>query len=439
MRRVDFWQFLPLPFSGANLSPEVFEMRRKSPFRQFLPVIATILVVGAVVAFYGLTRSAAPTENAPEVQEQIALAEKLLSQGEPEKALRAVEKLRGEDGERALGERASLLRLQALDAAGMHEEAGKAADEFLAEFKESESKTGVELLRLGSRVADAGLSNPDLLAAVEEFIAKHPDHEGTPRLELALARHSLRIGDTQAAQRRLRSAMRSNDLDRDVLAEVQREMGDLNLQRLVSGVDGDVYTVKSGDSVWEIATKSRVTPELLMKVNGISDPKRLRVGQTLRIPAMDFSLVCDVSANSLTLYNHGEFVKVYPVRTGRVAGTTPTGDFRILNKKQNPVWRPGDGRVYQPGDPNNELGSRWMAFEGDILGIHGTIHPETVGEYASNGCIGLTRGDVEELFDLVTVGTPLTIKGEQDTSRARVIPAPDVPDPLSDSQLARAN
>ncbi len=414
-------------------------MRRKSPFRQFIPVVVTILVDGSIVALYGLNRSSGPAEDAPEIQEQIALAEKLLTQGDPEKALRAVEKLRGEDGERPLGEQASLIRLRALDAAGMHEDAADAADEFLAEFKETEFKTEAELLRLSSRVADAGLSNPELLASVEDFISEHPDHHGTPRLELALARHSLRIGDTQAAQRRLGSAMRSDDLDRDVLTDVQREMGDLNLQRLISGVDGEVYNVKSGDSVWEIATRNGVTSALLMEANGISDPRRLRVGQTLRIPSVDFSLVCDVSRNTLTLFNHGEFVKVYPVRTGRVAGTTPVGEYRILNKKQNPTWKPGDGRVYQPGDPNNELGTRWMAFDGDILGIHGTIHPETVGQYASNGCIGLTREDVEELFDLVTVGASLRIKGEQDTTWAQVIPAPDVPDPLSASQIAQAN
>src|SRR5690606_37786881 len=137
-----------------------------------------------------------------------------------------------------------------------------------------------------------------------------------------------------------------------------------------------------------------------------------------------------ISRNTLILKNHGQFVKAYPVRTGRVAGTTPTGQFRILNKKTGPTWRPGDGRVYLLGDPNNELGTRWMAFEGDILGIHGTIHPETVGAYASNGCIGLTQEDVEELFDLVSVGVPLIIEGAQDPTRHKIIPAATVPAPL---------
>jgi hypothetical protein len=43
------------------------------------------------------------------------------------------------------------------------------------------------------------------------------------------------------------------------------------------------------------------------------------------------------------------------------------------------------------------------------LGIHGTIHPETVGEYSSHGCARLTNPEVEELYDLVVRSTPVTI------------------------------
>ena len=82
----------------------------------------------------------------------------------------------------------------------------------------------------------------------------------------------------------------------------------------------------------------------------------------------------------------------------------------------NPTWHnPQDGREYPPGDPQNELGTRWMAFQGNILGIHGTIAPETIGEYASNGCVGMLMEDAEELFDLVPTGTTITITGKMTT------------------------
>src|SRR5690606_23189812 len=140
-----------------------------------------------------------------------------------------------------------------------------------------------------------------------------------------------------------------------------------------------------GDTINGIATRNGGTEELRMRCNGIDDPRGLRIGQKLKVPYVGFSPSVDIAANTMTLYNHCEFFKLYEVRTVREAGTTPTGQFTVHNKKRNPTWRPGNGYTYPPGDPNNELGTRWMSFDGDILGIHGTVHPNTVGEYASNG------------------------------------------------------
>jgi lipoprotein-anchoring transpeptidase ErfK/SrfK len=206
-------------------------------------------------------------------------------------------------------------------------------------------------------------------------------------------------------------------------------LGDVNVAILMTPEPAPGETVielKQGQYLYDLARKYDVPLQLLMDVNQIKDPRRLRIGQRIRIPAIQFSLVCDKAENTLTLYNNGRFFKEYPVRTGRKADATPSGEFKILNKKTDPTWRsPIDGKTYKPGDPNNELGTRWMAFEGDILGIHGTIHPETVGHYASNGCIGLLKEDVEELFDLIPVGTPLTIVGQQDLTKHRVIESPE--------------
>jgi lipoprotein-anchoring transpeptidase ErfK/SrfK len=59
--------------------------------------------------------------------------------------------------------------------------------------------------------------------------------------------------------------------------------------------------------------------------------------------------------------------------------------------------------------PGNQLGSRWMGFQGSNLGIHEAIDPASIGTYSSNGCVGLVREDVQELYDLVPIGTPITI------------------------------
>lgn len=47
---------------------------------------------------------------------------------------------------------------------------------------------------------------------------------------------------------------------------------------------GKTYTVQAGDNVWRIANRFKVDQKALMKANGISDPKKLKLGMTLNIP-----------------------------------------------------------------------------------------------------------------------------------------------------------
>ncbi len=394
-----------------------------------LAIVAVLALLIGGATYFGMNRSGGgPGE---ETRERIQLAASLLTRGEARQAAEVFDELSSEG--RTLGKEGEFVRLRAFDQAGRSAEALEASKAFLDRYPGSERKTEVELVRLTSEVASSGVGNPVLRQSVEEFLERHPNHSGAVRLHVALARQDLQLGDNSAARYRLNRLM--NEVDGradDEIRELAKMLGEINLDKLLSPAlgDGDIsYTVASGDTINGIARRHGVTEELLMRANNIDDPRRLRVGQRLKVPNVDFGLHVDISTNTLTLTNHGQFFKMYPVRTGREPGSTPRGEFRILNKKRNPTWRPGDGRVYLPGDPHNELGTRWMSFQGDLYGIHGTPRPETVGHYSSNGCVGMITEDVEELFDLIMVGTPLLIEGEQDTTRHKVIPAPDLPPP----------
>jgi len=54
------------------------------------------------------------------------------------------------------------------------------------------------------------------------------------------------------------------------------------------------------------------------------------------------------------------------------------------------------------------LGTRRLVL-GDGYGIHGTNAPETIGRSVSHGCVRLRNEDIEKLFDMVAVGTPVYI------------------------------
>ncbi|WP_231563635.1 LysM domain-containing protein [Anoxybacillus sp. KU2-6(11)] len=46
---------------------------------------------------------------------------------------------------------------------------------------------------------------------------------------------------------------------------------------------GGVYVVQKGDTLSKIATKHNTTVDALQKLNGISNPNLIRVGQKIRL------------------------------------------------------------------------------------------------------------------------------------------------------------
>lgn len=122
-----------------------------------------------------------------------------------------------------------------------------------------------------------------------------------------------------------------------------------------------------------------------------------------------YKIIINVAARSLSLYKNNEKICLYPVGLGKVSTPTPVGYFSVLTKEENPTWvDPGDSRNTIPSGESNPLGYRWMQVWGNY-GIHGTNRPESIGSYVSNGCIRMREADVEDVYDHVSVGTPVEI------------------------------
>lgn len=120
------------------------------------------------------------------------------------------------------------------------------------------------------------------------------------------------------------------------------------------------------------------------------------------------AIVVNLPSCTLALFNDVGLVKVYPVAIGSPATPTPQGSFKIFYKEVNPVWYPpGQGYSVASG-PQNPLGYRWMEFFPEY-GIHGTNRPNSIGSAVSNGCIRMNESDVEDIFEQVPLGTPVTI------------------------------
>jgi hypothetical protein len=133
---------------------------------------------------------------------------------------------------------------------------------------------------------------------------------------------------------------------------------------------------------------------------------------TRRYPAY---ITVDREHFRLTFWRRLKRYKRYTIAVGRQGLETPAGTYRIDNKQLNPSWHVPlsawagalAGQVIPPG-PADPIKARWMGFYNGA-GIHGTDQIYSLGTAASHGCIRMSIPDVEELYDLVPLGTPIYV------------------------------
>jgi lipoprotein-anchoring transpeptidase ErfK/SrfK len=103
-----------------------------------------------------------------------------------------------------------------------------------------------------------------------------------------------------------------------------------------------------------------------------------------------------VKTNERRLYlvvGSGHAVR-YPVGVGR-SGKQWAGTTQIDGKYRNPAWSPpADVRHDKPGIP-------------DL--IPGTNMPGSIGGFVSYGCIRMLNSDIADLYERVSVGTPVVV------------------------------
>ena len=124
-------------------------------------------------------------------------------------------------------------------------------------------------------------------------------------------------------------------------------------------------------------------------------------------------ITINLASRILTFWRNGRKVIMYPIAVGAPESQTPIGTFSVLEMEENPEWiDPKDTKQKVPSGETNPLGYRWMRFY-QTYGIHGTNKPWSIGEYVSNGCIRLKEENVEELYELAEIGTPVEIDYER--------------------------
>lgn len=129
-------------------------------------------------------------------------------------------------------------------------------------------------------------------------------------------------------------------------------------------------------------------------------------------------LLADVTSRAVHYWDgDGETYRLFPSSVPMSEELTKRGYTSVVRKAKNPSWTPTSSmRERDPdlplrmnGGPGNPLGTRAMYLTWPAYLVHGTHDTRKIGRQSSSGCIGLYNQHVEQLFEMVKIGTQVRV------------------------------
>ena len=190
------------------------------------------------------------------------------------------------------------------------------------------------------------------------------------------------------------------------------------------------------DTLTDIARRFNLGYEEIVRANPGVDPWVPGEGKQIVVPtrfilpnAPREGLVINVPQMRFFYYpkrkqDEPQVVITHPIGIGKVGWRTPEGVTKVVRKQKDPTWRPpisiikehrenGEEleRVIGPG-PDNPLGRYAFYLGWPSYMIHGTNKPAGVGLRSSHGCLRLYPEDIEQMFNIMPLGTQVRVVNE---------------------------
>jgi lipoprotein-anchoring transpeptidase ErfK/SrfK len=128
----------------------------------------------------------------------------------------------------------------------------------------------------------------------------------------------------------------------------------------------------------------------------------------LRRTRTKYQVVASLSHHTLSLYRSGRRVFTVPTATGAPASPTPPGFYFVTDRSP---WNPSTSYgsfIFGLSGIQTHLPSGWSG--GNLLAIHGTNDPSSVGRSASAGCLRVSRATLERLQRVLVLGAPVIVR-----------------------------
>lgn len=167
------------------------------------------------------------------------------------------------------------------------------------------------------------------------------------------------------------------------------------------------YIVAPGETLAQVAQMHDLPPEVLAKVNGISETEKVAPGTKLKVMRGPFRTEINVATKEMTLFLGDLYAGRFPVSTG----TDPEpreGVFQIIDKQRDRTYYGPGGMQIGGDDPRNPYGGVWLNL-GQEMSIHGSP-TNPASETERLGCISLSPLDASDVFTMLSRGSQVTIK-----------------------------
>ncbi|MGB7345888.1 MAG: L,D-transpeptidase family protein [Pirellulaceae bacterium] len=165
------------------------------------------------------------------------------------------------------------------------------------------------------------------------------------------------------------------------------------------------HRVGSNETLMEISEQYQVPWQLLANINGIKDPLVITPGTELKVVKGPFTAQVDLAKRELTVFLDDLYAGRFPIAVGSDPAPQP-GTFSVQDKQSQRTFYDRSGSQIAAGDPANPYGNAWIDL-GSQLCIHGS--PDPVNP-TTKGCISLAANFADDLFGILSQGSPVIIR-----------------------------